>query len=195
MKYLIDTSPAKMVSDFSSQLVIGQLLTPLTAYKYWGGVYAIDNGAYSSGLNVNGFLSLLRKNDKKDCLFVAVPDSVGDAKETMKMWVRRGEWLDFGWPLAFVAQNGAEITGLPWDELDAVFIGGLDPWKDSRAAQKIVECAIDKGKHVHVGRVNTIKRYRAYSRIGAHTCDGSGVSRFRHMLRNIEQGVMQEELF
>lgn len=189
MKFLIDTSPKKMISEFSSPLVVGQLLTPLTGYKNWGGAYAIDNGAYS-GFNEKRFAALIRRNEKTNCLFVVAPDAVGDAKETLAMWQHREKWA-CGWPMAFVAQNGAESVGLPWDEMDAVFIGGIDPWKDGKHAQKIVETALDKKKHVHVGRVNTLKRYLLFSGIGAHTCDGSGVSRFRHMLPAIEQGVMQ----
>jgi hypothetical protein len=47
-------------------------------------------------------------------------------------------------------------------------------------------------KHIHIGRVNTLKRFRHFDKLGAHTCDGSGVSRFDHMLDAIAAGVMVE---
>jgi hypothetical protein len=43
------------------------------------------------------------------------------------------------------------------------------------------------GIHVHVGRVNTPKRFEHFCRLGADTCDGSGVAMYDHMLEAIEQ--------
>ena len=89
------------------------------------------------------------------------------------------------WPLALVIQDGMEDMEIPWDELAAVFIGGCDPWKDSKAALDIVKTAKILNKHSHVGRVNTIKRYKLYAEIGTDTCDGSGIAMYDHMLDGI----------
>lgn len=59
-----------------------------------------------------------------------------------------------------------------------MFIGGDDAFKDSNSAADIVKAAKAIGKHVHVGRVNEVKRFVAFNRLGADTFDGSGVSRF-----------------
>jgi hypothetical protein len=67
---------------------------------------------------------------------------------------------------------------IPWDLCNCLFLGGRDPWKDSQAAQDIVKTALALGKHVHIGRVNAVDRYILYAKLGAHTCDGSGISRY-----------------
>jgi len=76
---------------------------------------------------------------------------------------------------------------IPWDEMRAVFIGGCDPWKDSKAAADIVATAKTLGVHVHVGRVNTPRRFKHFTDLGADTCDGSGVARYDWMLEKIER--------
>jgi EAL domain-containing protein (putative c-di-GMP-specific phosphodiesterase class I) len=78
-----------------------------------------------------------------------------------------------------------EDMDIPWHEIDALFVGGGDPWKDSKASQDIVRTAKILGKHVHVGRVNTRERYELFAGLGADTCDGSGVSRFPHTAKAI----------
>ena len=193
MKFLIDKSPEIVKQKASSPLVRGQLLTPLTRYANWGGDFAIDNGAFS-GFDSIGFGRLLQREKKATqedekpgvrCLFVTVPDVVGNARRTMELWKRRHKWISF-WPCAFVAQDGAEDMDLPWDEMAAIFIGGRDPWKDSQAVKDIVKTAKILGIHVHVGRVNGPGRFRTFSELGADTCDGTGVSRYDHMLAAIE---------
>lgn len=124
----------------------------------------------------------------KSCLFVTVPDVVGNARRTLELWRYRNEWAS-GWPLAFVAQDGIECFNVPWGEMQALFLGGNDPWKDSNAAIDIVKTAKVLGKHVHIGRVNTYKRFKLFSDLGADTCDGSGASMYDHMLQDIQAGI------
>jgi hypothetical protein len=194
MKFLIDKSPKDVNRKMSlhPSLVAGQLLTPLTRYRNFGGVFAIDNGAYS-GFNRSGFLALLeRERQNADrCLFVVVPDVVGSARRTLEVWRHRADIVT-GWPLALVAQDGAENFDIPWHELDAIFIGGRDPWKDSQAAVDIVKTAKTLQKHAHVGRVNTLKRYKLFADAGADTCDGSGVAMYDHMLDDIAKGLSRK---
>jgi hypothetical protein len=80
--------------------------------------------------------------------------------------------------------EGLEI---PWDEADAIFIGGNDPWKDSNAAADIVRTAKILGVWVHVGRVNTPRRFEHFFQLGADSCDGSGVAIYDYMLERIER--------
>jgi hypothetical protein len=89
-------------------------------------------------------------------------------------------------------QDGMEDMDIQWDELDAVFIGGCDPWKDSKSAVDIVKTAKTLQKHSHVGRVNTIKRYKLYAEAGADTCDGSGIAMYDHMLDDIAKALNKE---
>ena len=89
--------------------------------------------------------------------------------------------------MALVVQDGMEDLEIPWDDLDAIFVGGCDPWKDSKAAADIVKTATIFNKWKHIGRVNTPKRFDHFAKLGADSCDGSVVAMYDHMLRKIER--------
>lgn len=188
MKFLIDKSPKDVERKAKSPLVLGQLLTPLTRYRDWGGKYGIDNGAYS-GFPEEEFLRLLRRqeNRKEDCLFVTCPDIVGSGQRSIEIFRRRRLWIPDGWKVALVIQDGMEDIEIPWDELDAIFVGGMDPWKDSKAAADIVKTATIFKKWKHIGRVNTPRRFQHFAELGADSCDGSGVAMYDWMLEKIER--------
>lgn len=187
MQFLIDKSPKDVKRKAKSDLVGGQLLTPLTRYKNWQGVFAIDNGAFSH-FHAEQFARLLERDHprRSDCLFVTVPDVVGSARRTSELFEHRDRWVSDDWPIAYVAQDGAEDLPMPWGDMQALFIGGCDPWKDSKAAADLVKTARTLGIHVHVGRVNTPARFERFCDLDAQTCDGSGVARYDHMLARIE---------
>lgn len=167
---------------------VGQLLTPLTRFANRGRRFAIDNGAFS-GLRVDAFLSLLRREEvnRKDCEFVVVPDVVGSQRRTLELFIRWRERLS-GWPLALAIQNGVEEFDLPWENVEAVFIGGDDFFKTSSAAVHVIRTAQALGKWVHVGRVNGPARFRWCADHGVDSIDGSGISQYSHMRRNIFGG-------
>jgi len=190
MKFLLDLSPNAIARKTDpaaglSAYIGGQLLTPLTRYADAGGIYAIDNGSFSGFPEVHFTALLKRQADAKDrCQWVTCPDIVGNARRTLELWRHRDRWLS-GWPAALVLQNGAEDFDIPWTECDAVFVGGEDPWKESRACADLVRTAVALSVPVHVGRVNTSARFRRFRELGAQTCDGSGVCKYDHMLQNI----------
>ena len=189
MKYLIDTQKDTLKKRMqTSDLILGQLLTPLTGYSDWDGVYGIDNGAFS-GFPEEKFRRLLerQKNRKADCLFVTCPDIVGSGQRTLELFRRRHLWIPAEWRIALVIQDGMEDLEIPWDELDAIFVGGGDPWKDSKAAADIVKTASILKKWKHIGRVNSPKRFEHFLQLGADSCDGSGVAMYDHMLEKIER--------
>lgn len=188
MKFLLDASQETVrEKSKTSSIVLGQLLTPLTRFSDWGGTYAIDNGAFS-GFQESAFKSLLKRQEhrKRECLFVTCPDIVGSAQRTLELFSERWRWISNEWKVALVAQDGMESKPIPWDSIGAIFIGGKDPWKDSDAAADIVKTAKIFGKWVHVGRVNTPKRFDHFAALGADSCDGSGVAKYDHMLEAIE---------
>lgn len=172
-----------------SALVMGQLQTPLTNYANWGGVWAADNGAFS-GFDLAAWQSMLDRKEphRADCLFVALPDVVAAARRTLEVFERMRSRAE-GWPLALVGQDGLESLDVPWDEFHALFVGGSTEWKMSQSAADLVRTAKILGKHVHIGRVNTFDRWRHFHKLGADTCDGTGVVKYDHMLRNIEQFI------
>lgn len=92
MKFLIDKSPKDVERKMRlhPSLVAGQLLTPLTRYRNFGGVFAIDNGAFS-GFRAPEFKALLQREDENRdrCLFVTVPDIVASGRRTLEIWKHR----------------------------------------------------------------------------------------------------------
>jgi len=194
MRFLIDKSPndVRRKQSLHADLVAGQLLTPLTRYSDWGGVYAIDNGAFS-GFRRDEFASLIKRQEEhmNRCLFVTVPDVVGNGRRTLEIWLYRRQFLAGKWfnKAALVAQDGMDDLCIPWENVHCLFVGGGDPWKDSRAAADLVRTAKTLGKHVHAGRVNTLKRYKHFAELGVDTCDGSGVAMYDHMLDDIANGL------
>jgi len=115
-------------------------------------------------------------------LFVTVPDAVADSRTTAHLW---GVWAHAvrrrGLPLAFVAQNGCDRPNMspPWREFDAVFIGGDTAWKLGPEARRIVRICKERGKHVHMGRVNTLRRLRYAESIGVDSVDGTKWAKWR----------------
>lgn len=199
MKLLIDTSPKSLSDLIKEDLVIGQLITPLTGYSDAGLPYGIDNGAYTR-FNKKEFTRILTRQENAiaRCLFVAIPDIVGNARRTLEIWRNRHIVCPSKWPMALVAQDGIEDLDIPWEEMKAIFIGGTTQWKDSKCVVDVVKTAKTLGLHVHIGRVNTLPRYKHFADLGADTCDGSGIARFSHMLMELKEGLKAQpvpELF
>ena len=108
------------------------------------------------------------------CLFVTVPDVVGNAGATLKAFNDLRARFS-GWPLAYVAQDGSEDLEFPVT-LDALFIGGSTAWKMSEWAAQVIARAVKLNKHVHIGRVNYWRRYQHFRNMeGSNdfTCDGT----------------------
>ena len=187
MRFLIDTNPPKVKKLFDEfpDFVAGQLIVPASTRKNWGGLFGLDNSAFVS-FDSKKFMRLQKNQlmNKDKCLFVTCPDIVGDARRTMEIWRHRDQFQN-GFDLSLVFQNGIEDMEIPWDETPAVFIGGADPWKESAACADIVRTAKILGKHVHIGRVNQIKRFKRFSELGADTCDGSSIALHEYKLRDI----------
>ena len=175
---------------------VGQLLTPLTRYRLRdpSRPWAIDNGGYKR-LDIAAFDALLAReaHQKANCLFVAAPDIVGSAQRTLELFTRWHPKLE-GWPVALVCQDGQEMLPIPWEAIAAVFIGGSTSWKCSHHVEQIVRTAKLLGKWVHAGRVNDPQRFLHFERMGADSCDGTGLARYSHMRRAIAGREDQIEL-
>ena len=115
-------------------------------------------------------------------MWVAVPDVVGDHRATLASfdwW--RAYWLEeigrIPFPLAFVLQNGCTVNEVPWDDIAAVFVGGDNQFK-LRQSATLIDAAKERGKMIHIGRVNTHRRLRYAFDLGADTVDGTNYSMF-----------------
>ena len=190
MKILLDNSPAS-IHEYRERFgdVIWQLRTPLTGYKLAGVPYGLDNGAFTR-FDAVKWRKLVAEARVQKPLFVCLPDVVGSARRTLELFdVFRTETA--GVPRALVLQDGIGDFAIPWLHLDAVFIGGSDKFKTSEEAFSAARAAKILGKWVHVGRVNTSKRVEQWMGV-ADSCDGSGMSRFDHMLEDVVRTIKGE---
>lgn len=157
---------------------IGYIDTPAQRNRRPAGVtWCADNGCFTTGYpGDEKWIAWLTKHsaDAATCLFATAPDVVGDAAATL---ARSAPWLPairgLGYPAALVAQDGLEDLEVPWDTFDVLFIGGSTEWKLGGAARALVREAKGRGKHVHMGRVNSLRRYRYAQAIGCDSADGT----------------------
>lgn len=141
--------------------------------------WAADNDCFN-GFDLYRFTAMLGKlANLPGCRFVAVPDVVGEADTTIRMYHHWHHYLRlYGLPLALVLQDGMTIDTVPWDIIDAVFVGGSTSWKLGADAAAIVGQANALGKWAHMGRVNSERRMAYAASIGCDSVDGSGWARF-----------------
>ena len=194
IRVYLDTSGDLTQASQQLGLPVGQLLTPLTRFRNrYPEDFAIDNGAFS-GLDVGSFRSLLKREEgnKAGCRFVVAPDVPFSMRRTLELL---GRWRRdlAGWPTALAIQNDVDFFDLPWEMIDAVFIGGDDSFKTSRHSLAVIRAAKALGKWVHVGRVNTPGRFRWCVEAGVDSIDGTGISHYTHM-RAVLRGPDQMEL-
>ena len=125
---------------------------------------------------------------RETCLFIPAPDVVGDAGATLEAWDEWAGKLE-GWPLAYIAQDGAECLPFPEiPEFGTVFVGGSTEWKLSEACYSVILRAQELGKRIHIGRVNWWKRYKHFRQMPGSegwTCDGTR-TRFDGTQRSID---------
>jgi len=149
----------------------------MTSVLKTGLPWAADNAAFS-GFDPAKFTRLLNRiAGEPRCLFAVCPDVVADARATLALW----PWWaclirSKGLPAAFVLQDGQEDEAMP--DADAYFIGGSTDWKLSTQAADLAAEAKRRGKWLHCGRVNSLRRLRLAYRMGCDSVDGSGYSRF-----------------
>lgn len=158
----------------------GYFVQPRTYYRNqimrdervrWG----MDNDAYN-GFSHSRFMAALDHllPYQCRCIFVTCPDYVGDHTITLALW---REWrpriAEMGYPVAFVAQDGLLLNQVPWHEMDALFVGGTNQFKDMDSRESILE-AKRRGLWVHVGRVNdSPRRLRYCLQMGVDSIDGT----------------------
>lgn len=157
---------------------LGYIDTPGQGNRRPDGVtWCADNGRFGKGWpGYDDWWQWLTANAHAaaTCLFATAPDVVGDAGATLAdslPWLPRIRAL--GYPAALVAQDGLESLPVPWDDFDALFIGGTTEWKLGRHARALVREAKAHGNRVHMGRVNSARRYRYAAAIGCDSADGT----------------------
>jgi hypothetical protein len=140
--------------------------------------WAADNGRFNSPHEYDddrylAWLSKMQPHADR-CLFATAPDVVGDAQATLEMSLPMLPRIRArGYRAALVAQDGLTPATTPWNELDALFIGGTTTWKLSDAVRALVSEAKRQGKWVHMGRVNSLRRLRIAHAMGCDSADGT----------------------
>lgn len=156
---------------------IGCIDTPLQGNKRPAAVWCADNGCFNDArFDENYWWQWLVANSGQahTCRFATAPDVVGDHEATLNRsmpWLARIRAL--GYPAAFVGQDGAQVETMPWDDFDVLFIGGTTDWKLGPIPRQLAGEAKRRGKWVHMGRVNSLKRYRYAEAIGCDSADGT----------------------
>lgn len=165
MLYL-GTSPCdENVADMLNHHKIGLMCQPGSNRPRPGWLWAADNGCFAAKWDEHAWLRWLDvDHPRAGCLFAVVPDVVADHEGTVERFHQhRASVTERRYPVAFVAQDGATPDNIPWADLDCLFIGGTTEWKMSPAAFSAADAARERGRWVHVGRVNSRSRYRAWA--------------------------------
>lgn len=179
MRYFANPS-TPMVREAMTAGLLDCIATPAQGNRIPDAAWCADNGAFSDKFDERKWWAFLTKNAHRaeSCMFAVAPGVVGDAAATL---ARSLPWLEpireLGYPVAYVAQNGFAVTDVPWDRFDVLFIGGDDAFKLGPDGLAAVREAKRRGKWVHMGRVNSLKRLRFADAIGCDSADGTTIAR------------------
>lgn len=177
---LVHSSPKSLLRDHGRHPNLGVLASPRCVYgddiQTWS--WAADNDAYLAWDAGRYRAMLERIRERIGLMWVTAPDVVGDWKATGR---RYDEWASelSGLPVAYVAQDGLQGQHVPWRHIAALFIGGTTEWKLGEQAARLIREAEQRGKWVHMGRVNTRRRVVYAKAVGCDSIDGTNFSMFR----------------
>jgi hypothetical protein len=171
------------VTDLLDRRRIGLMCQPKSNKPRSGWLWAADNGCGPLPDGSTRPFDEARWRDwlagdlpRSGCLFAVVPDVVADAQATLDRFDEYAGYVrDLRYPVGFAAQDGLENLTVPWDRFDCLFIGGSTEWKLGETARSFAAEARSRNKWVHVGRVNSDKRFRSWAR-AADSCDGTYIA-------------------
>lgn len=179
LRYLGTPSGPDVRAAMSAGL-IGCMTTPAQGNRIPDGAeYACDNGKFGKGWpGADAWFDWLTRTVERygadRCLWAVAPDVPFDAAGTLAEslpWLARIREL--GVSAAFAAQDGCDQLGVPWDAFDVLFIAGSTEWKTGPVAERLSREAKDRGKWVHMGRVNSRQRLRTAEWFGCDSADGT----------------------
>jgi hypothetical protein len=152
--------------------------------------WAADTGCFTmpESFSQADYFLWLEKFPKRTCLFATAPDRLGDwiATRDVSRYVLT-KLSAFGYRPALVAQDGLEPVNVDWNLFDCLFIGGTTEWKESRHAEKLARETKRRGKWLHMGRVNSLRRMQIARDWGCDSVDGTYLAFGRDTLRpNLE---------
>lgn len=170
----------ELVRDTIAANVLGCIVTPkqrnIVQYSEWDVI--ADNGCFGDGPDwshrrwFDWLLDLPRSVRFVVAPDVFHPDGSPCHDETLERWRTYGPLIErHGFTPAFVCQAGATMATVP--DAPVLFLGGDDRWKEGSDAESITRSAVDQGRHVHMGRVNTWRRLQIAHAWGCQSVDGT----------------------
>jgi hypothetical protein len=160
------------------------LVSAAGCLRHEGFPYALDNGAWSAFQHGTAFdakrferaVELLAAGAE----WVVAPDIVAGGRESLELslaWLPR--LLDRTTRVLLAVQNGIQETDIAslLGPRVGIFVGGDTEWKLATMDQWAA-LARARGCWCHIARVNTVRRVLRCQVAGAHSFDGTSVSRF-----------------
>lgn len=141
--------------------------------------WAADTGCFNQPEKHSDerYLDWLDRRPRETNVFATAPDVVGDAVAT---WEKSRPMLwrirELGYNAALVAQDGIEDMRIEWDRFDALFMGGSLEWKLGPVCYEVGLEAKRRGKHLHWGRVNSLRRLFIARKAHADSADGTYIT-------------------
>ncbi len=164
------------------------------------GTYALDNGAWSAyrtgrPFDEAAFLAAVELLGAR-AQFVVVPDIVCGGLDSLRLseaWLPRLQGV--GRRRLLAVQNGMEAADVrPFLSAEVgLFVGGDTAWKE-RTLPLWGDLARETGSYLHVGRVNSARRIRLCQLAGAHSFDGTSVSRYSQTIGLLDSARRQNVL-
>lgn len=169
----------ELIRDQMALGSIGCIITPHQQNIVFADEWDVmaDNGCFSDRWKHDHWLRWMI-SIPRTVRFVVAPD-VYDSdgrpthKETIERWRKYGPLIErHGHTPAFVCQVGAEPSNVPTDA-PVLFIGGTTEWKLGDTAAAIAADAKNRGVWVHMGRVNSKKRFNIARSMSCDSVDGT----------------------
>lgn len=167
-----------------------------------GFAYTLDNGAwtdYRSGRDFDDdkFKALVDKLGWQ-ADWVVAPDIVAGGLLSLRLSLFWLPHLLVRTKLVLIpVQDGMEpndLVRIVMPKRIGIFLGGSTDWKLANMARWGEFCA-KRGIHYHVGRVNTLKRFRLAHIAGADSVDGSSASRYAVTLPMLDFASRQWDMW
>lgn len=159
---------------------LGWMLTPemgqMPPHRGW---WAADNGCYThperfEWARYERWLRRWQAAASARMLFAVIPDVPRDMDATLARFEEyRGRMTDVVPRVALATQDGMHPEDVPWQDIDALFIGGSTEWKLGQESAALCGVARERGLWVHMGRVNTERRIKAAQSMGCDSVDGT----------------------
>lgn len=147
-----------------------------------GRMFGVDTGLKGKSFSDRWWTTYQRYLHKlhpylDQCVFVVVPDLYDCAAGSYTLYEQLAGEIAAACDsdstrLAYVAQDGAEDDEIPMC-VSVVFLGGTPAWRLGPGGRQMIAHALAEGKRVHVGAVNSIRRFRQFEQLGCHSADGT----------------------